>query len=126
MLKPAGPGKRSNRNNTTTNLHRSRSIDHEYLASQSQYVPDQPEYVHTRETLILELQSQIADLNKECAILQQNLDVTKEKLSSSMNSIKTFWSPELKKERSLRKEENSRCANTADELRTAQDEKEVR
>ena len=108
-----------------SNLHRSKSIDQEYLATHSHYLPNQPDYVHTRETLVLDLQSQIADLNKECAILQQNLDTTKEKLSSSMNSIKTFWSPELKKERMLRKEESAKSLEIADRLKIAHHEKEV-
>ena len=118
-------GARSLERDHTTNLHRSKSIDHEYLASHSHYLPSQPDYIHTRETLVLDLQSQIADLNKECAILQQNLDTTKEKLSSSMNSIKTFWSPELKKERTLRKDENAKCAQLSENLRSLHSEKEV-
>lgn len=118
-------GARSLERGEHTNLHRSRSIDHEYILNQSTYYPDQPEYIHTRETLILDFQSQIADLNKECAILQKSVDTTKEKLSSSMNSIKTFWSPELKKERQLRKEESAKLNSVAEQLRIHETEKTV-
>ncbi len=64
-------------------------------------------------------------VHRECARLQQELDLTKEKLSSCMNSIKTFWSPELKRERALRKEENTKYAVLADQLHQAQMEKQV-
>ncbi|XP_033745225.1 ERC protein 2-like [Pecten maximus] len=75
-----------------------------------------------RDTLILDFQAQIADLNKECAKMQQELDSTKDKLSSSMNSIKTFWSPELKKERALRKEESAKYCLLNEQLKVAQAE----
>ncbi|XP_074645524.1 uncharacterized protein LOC141901878 isoform X5 [Tubulanus polymorphus] len=68
----------------------------------------------------LDLQSDIAISNHECAKLQQELQLNKDKLSSSMNSIKTFWSPELKKERLLRKEESARYALVSDQLRKLQ------
>ena len=79
-----------------------------------------------RDNLILDMQGQIADLNKECATIQQELDLTREKLSSSMNSIKTFWSPELKKERVMRKEEMGKYAMMNEQLRAAQAENQVR
>ena len=108
-----------------SNLHRSRSIDQEYILNQATYFPNQPEYIHTRETLIIDLQSQLADLNKECAILQQSVDTTKEKLNSSMNSIKTFWSPELKKERQLRKEESNKLNSVTEQYRMGIEESKV-
>ena len=40
--------------------------------------------------------------------LEQDLKLTKEQLNATMKSIKTFWSPELKKERNLRKDESCR------------------
>lgn len=78
-----------------------------------------------RDGLILELQAQIAELNKECAKLQQEADSTKDKLSSSMNSIKTFWSPELKKERALRKEESAKYCLLNEQIKVAQAEIKV-
>lgn len=40
--------------------------------------------------------------------LEHDLKLTKEQLNATMKSIKTFWSPELKKERNLRKDESCR------------------
>lgn len=40
--------------------------------------------------------------------LEHELKLTKEQLNATMKSIKTFWSPELKKERNLRKDESCR------------------
>ena len=39
-----------------------------------------------------------------------------QKLNYVMNSIRTFWSPELKKERELRKEENLRLSSLQNKL----------
>ena len=108
-------------------LVRSRSIDHEFLGSQGLhgvYLSQSQDL--RRDNLILDMQGQIADLNKECATIQQELDLTREKLSSSMNSIKTFWSPELKKERVMRKEEMGKYAMMNEQLRAAQAENQVR
>ena len=57
--------------------------------------------------------------------LQKELDHSREKLSSSMNSIKTFWSPELKKERAVRKEEAARCNLLNEQLKVAEAELRV-
>ena len=54
---------------------------------------------------IKDLQIRLMDMQKECYLLRCELDTTQQKLVSSMQSIKQFWSPELKKERQLRKEE---------------------
>lgn len=78
-----------------------------------------------RDSLILELQAQIAELNKECAKIQQEFDTCRDKLSSSMNSIKTFWSPELKKERALRKEETAKCNLLTEQLKVCQADTKV-
>ena len=109
------------------NLVRSRSIDQQYLTDQALYLPTSANDLrHARDTLLLELQAQVAGLNKECAILKNELELTREKLSSSMNSIKTFWSPELKKERVLRKEESARLMGLSEQLRLSQAENKVR
>lgn len=42
-----------------------------------------------------------------------------------MNSIKTFWSPELKKERALRKDEATKIAVWKEQYRVVQDETQV-
>lgn len=109
------------------NLVRSRSIDHEYMANQSAFMPSNPDLRFTPDsrTMILDLQANIAELTKECFTYQQELDVTKEKLGSSMNSIKTFWSPELKKERAIRKEDSSKMSKMSEELRVIKAENQV-
>ena len=106
-------------------IGRSRSSERngEYMASYLSPSPtSQSEY---RNSLLFELQVQVSELHKECAKLQKELDNTKDKLSSSMNSIKTFWSPELKKERSLRKEETAKCNMLSEQLKVAQAERQV-
>lgn len=42
-----------------------------------------------------------------------------------MNSIKTFWSPELKKERALRKDEATKIAVWKEQYSVVQDETQV-
>ncbi|KAL4005895.1 hypothetical protein ACER0C_005608 [Sarotherodon galilaeus] len=66
-----------------------------------------------RDNTILDLQAQLKEVL---------LEVKESKLSSSMNSIKTFWSPELKKERALRKDEASKIAVWKEQYRVIQDE----
>ncbi|XP_041348362.1 ELKS/Rab6-interacting/CAST family member 1-like isoform X2 [Gigantopelta aegis] len=105
-------------------IGRSRSSERngEYMGSYLSPSPtSQSEY---RNSLLFELQVQVSELHKECAKLQKELDNTKDKLSSSMNSIKTFWSPELKKERSLRKEETAKCNMLNEHLKVAQAERQ--
>ena len=109
----------------SSNLVRSQSIDHEYLLNQALYVPSSTELRHTRDSLILDLQSQMAELNKECVSLQRELDSNKDKLSSSMNSIKTFWSPELKKERAQRKEESAKLSHLQETYNMIQAQNQV-
>ncbi|VDN02978.1 unnamed protein product [Thelazia callipaeda] len=43
-------------------------------------------------------------------LLKKDYEMAMQKLNSTMNSIKTFWSPELKRERQLRKEETAKLA----------------
>lgn len=69
--------------------------------------------------------SDIISLQRECVRLHQELEVTKEKLNACMTSIRTFWSPELKRERAMRKDENAKYAILADHLHQLQLEKQV-
>lgn len=94
------------------NLVRSRSIEQDVAYSNANG--------------IFELQAQVTELSRACSVMRCELDAVREKLSASMNSIKTFWSPELKKERALRKEESVRLARISDELKIAQEEISVR
>lgn len=58
-------------------------------------------------------------------MLRRDVEIKESKLSSSMNSIKTFWSPELKKERALRKDEASKISVWKEQYRVIQDEAQV-
>lgn len=86
-----------------------------------------PEMKHgiTRDKFVLELQAQINDVQNKYLTLKKELDLTSQKLCSSMHSIKTFWSPELKKERALRKEEAAKYALMNDQLKLLNGENQV-
>ncbi|KAF8792131.1 ERC protein 2 like protein [Argiope bruennichi] len=58
----------------------------------------------------------------EYSNLKRELEATTQKLGSSMHSIKTFWSPELKKERALRKEEAAKYALINDQMKILRSE----
>lgn len=72
-----------------------------------------------------ELTLQNNDLQRELANLKKELELTSQKLGSSMHSIKTFWSPELKKERALRKEESAKYSLINDQLKLLNSENQV-
>lgn len=72
-----------------------------------------------------ELQHQNSDLQRELGNLKKELELTNQKLGSSMHSIKTFWSPELKKERALRKEESAKYSLINDQLKLLNSENQV-
>ncbi|XP_028910109.1 ELKS/Rab6-interacting/CAST family member 1 isoform X2 [Ornithorhynchus anatinus] len=75
-----------------------------------------------RDNTILDLQSQLKEVLRENDLLRKDVEVKESKLSSSMNSIKTFWSPELKKERALRKDEASKITVWKEQYRVVQEE----
>ena len=74
---------------------------------------------------LLTLKTQLLELHKVNAQLRAELDGTSQKLQSSMSSIKTFWSPELKKERALRKEEIAKFVLVQEQLRLSTLENQV-
>ena len=78
-----------------------------------------------RDAYMAELQSTNSDLQRDLANLKKELELTNHKLGSSMYSIKTFWSPELKKERALRKEESAKYALMNDQLKLLNSENQV-
>jgi hypothetical protein len=69
-----------------------------------------------------DLQYVNTDLQRELGNLKKELELTNQKLSSSMHSIKTFWSPELKKERAMRKEESAKYSLINDQLKLLNNE----
>merc|ERR1712223_503162 len=70
-----------------------------------------------RDAYFSELNATNSDLQRDLANLKKELELTNQKLGSSMHSIKTFWSPELKKERALRKEESAKYSLINDQLK---------
>ncbi|XP_056373854.1 ELKS/Rab6-interacting/CAST family member 1 isoform X14 [Hyla sarda] len=75
-----------------------------------------------RDNTIMDLQAQLKEVLRENDLLRKDVEVKESKLSSSMNSIKTFWSPELKKERALRKDEVSKISVWKEQYRVVQEE----
>ncbi|XP_063356477.1 ELKS/Rab6-interacting/CAST family member 1-like isoform X2 [Pelmatolapia mariae] len=75
-----------------------------------------------REGAMSDLQTQLREVLRENELLRRDLEAKESKLSSSMNSIKTFWSPELKKERALRKDEATKMAVWKEQYRVVQEE----
>ena len=77
------------------------------------------------DNFVMELQARLNDLQNQFSSVKRELDATTQKLGSSMHSIKTFWSPELKKERALRKEEAAKYALINDQLKILRSENQV-
>uniref|UniRef100_A0A8C9ZXA5 ELKS/RAB6-interacting/CAST family member 2 n=1 Tax=Sander lucioperca TaxID=283035 RepID=A0A8C9ZXA5_SANLU len=75
---------------------------------------------------LLEMQVQLRDMQRENELLRRELDLKDSKLGSSTNSIKSFWSPELKKERIMRKEEAARTSILKEQMRVTHEENQVR
>uniref|UniRef100_A0A3Q1JYG2 ELKS/RAB6-interacting/CAST family member 1 n=1 Tax=Anabas testudineus TaxID=64144 RepID=A0A3Q1JYG2_ANATE len=75
-----------------------------------------------RDGAMSDLQTQLREVLRENELLRRELEVKESKLSSSMNSIKTFWSPELKKERALRKDEATKISVWKEQYRVVQEE----
>ncbi|CAM4764412.1 unnamed protein product [Rotaria magnacalcarata] len=98
-----------------------RQINHEYMNRSSttnasfypseNFIPNQANYYDYDQNI-----SYVDQLEHE-------LKITKEQLNATMKSIKTFWSSELKKERTLRKDESCRYQLLVNEhqKRTKQD-----
>lgn len=78
-----------------------------------------------RDSYLMEMQAANGDLSRELSTLKRELEMTNQKLGSSMHSIKTFWSPELKKERALRKEESAKYSLINDQLKLLNAENQV-
>ncbi|XP_017349687.1 ELKS/Rab6-interacting/CAST family member 1 isoform X6 [Ictalurus punctatus] len=94
--------------------------DHHVPAAMASTVPHSLR--QARDNTIMDLQAQLKEVLRENELLRKEVDVKESKLSSSMNSIKTFWSPELKKERALRKDEVSKMAVWKEQFRVMQEE----
>ncbi|KPJ03572.1 ERC protein 2 [Papilio xuthus] len=98
---------------------RYQSLERDYDRSYAPPPPPEDDYYRREPPPLFlgELQSQNSDLQRELGNLKKELELTNQKLGSSMHSIKTFWSPELKKERALRKEESAKYSLINDQLK---------
>lgn len=75
---------------------------------------------------VTELRARLQELQVSYANVKRELEMVTQKLGSSMHSIKSFWSPELKKERALRKEEQTKYALINDQMKMMRVEVQVR
>ncbi|XP_062416158.1 ELKS/Rab6-interacting/CAST family member 1-like isoform X2 [Pungitius pungitius] len=93
------------------------------LQNQIQQVATVPHSMRqVRDGAMSDLQTQLREVLRENELLRRELEAKESKLSSSMNSIKTFWSPELKKERALRKDEATKMSVWKEQYRVVQEE----
>ncbi|XP_078678451.1 ELKS/Rab6-interacting/CAST family member 1-like isoform X2 [Branchiostoma floridae x Branchiostoma belcheri] len=106
---------------SSPNLPASSSAD-TVSANMASQLPHSHELRQVRDNVMVDLQSQTKELQRENSALRKEIEIKEGKLQSSMNSIKTFWSPELKKERAIRKEEASRLALLKEQLRVTSEE----
>jgi len=105
------------------NLVRSRSVDQEFMsraAAAARPSPPPPSAggrSSRQDSLIVDLQGRLGALSRECCALRVELERTRDQLHASTHSVRVFWSPELKRERSLRKDESIRLAIVSERLR---------
>lgn len=78
-----------------------------------------------RDNIIMDLQIQLKEVLRENDFLRKDVEVKESKLSFLMNSIKIFWSLELKKERVLRKDEVFKIIIWKEQYRVVQEENQV-
>lgn len=100
-------------------------LEDELYGSRSARQSPNPHMLRDSGGYIGELQHQNNDLQRELGNLKKELELTNQKLGSSMHSIKTFWSPELKKERALRKEESTKYSLINEQLKLLNSENQV-
>lgn len=67
-----------------------------------------------------ELLKEIQRLKRDIEAKNRDIESKEAKLSSSVKSIKQFWSPELKKERAIRKEEEEKVKVVEEKCQTCQ------
>lgn len=78
-----------------------------------------------RDAYVTELRARLQELQASYVAAKRELETATQKLGSSMHSIKSFWSPELKKERALRKEEQTKYALINDQMKLMRVEVQV-
>ena len=104
------------------NLVRSRSVDQEFMSRAVPH-PSPPRSAgggvrsSRHDSLIVDLQTRLGAVSRECCALRVELERTRDQLHASTHSVRVFWSPELKRERALRKGETTRLAIVSERLR---------
>ncbi|KAF4070679.1 hypothetical protein AMELA_G00288260 [Ameiurus melas] len=63
----------------------------------------------------------VRELQMDNAMLQREIDVRDSTIGSSVSSIKTFWSPELKKKRGMRKESLAKTSMVKEQMSVMKD-----
>jgi len=109
----------------SANLVRSRSVDQEFMsrAAATGPHPSPPRSAgdgvrsSRHDSLIIDLQTRVGALSRECCALRVELERTRDRLHASTHSVRVFWSPELKRERALRKDESAKLAIVTERLR---------
>ena len=79
----------------------------------------------SRDAYVTELRARLQEAQNNYVAVKRELESATQKLGSSMHSIKSFWSPELKKERALRKEEATKYALINDQMKLMRVEVQV-
>jgi len=110
----------------TANLVRSRSVDQEFMSRAAAAGGPNPSPPRSagggvrssrHDSLLVDLQTRVGALSRECCALRVELERTRDQLHASTHSVRVFWSPELKRERALRKDESARLAIVSERLR---------
>lgn len=68
----------------------------------------------------------LRELKMDNTMFRRELDVRDSSLGSSLNSIKTFWSPELKKKRGTKKESVTKTSMVKEQMKVKKDKNQVR
>lgn len=68
----------------------------------------------------------LREMQMDNTLFRRELDVRDNTRGSSVNNIKTFWSPELKKKRSTRKENMAKTSMVKEQMNVMKDKNQVR
>lgn len=68
----------------------------------------------------------LRELQMDNTMFRREVDVRDSTLGSSVNSIKTFWSPELKKKRGTKKESGVKASRVKEQMSVMKDKNQVR
>lgn len=96
------------------------------LRRQSGRHPQASDSTGRGEGAMVDLQSQLRDLQRENDNLRRELDVERDgRTGHSMNNV-NFWSPDVKRDKGVRREEGGRTSVLKDQYKTNQEDLQVR